>query len=214
MIRCTRVLPGLLAIGVLVACSSDAATGIKGVCDITNPVSRITVDPPSVTLFFRSPPRQSDGIQLRPTAFNRFGTPRTDITFSYSSSNNAIVAVTDSGFVTPLGVGNATVTVSACEEEATVGIVVLPDTGAITVTLATDTIVVGDSVLASARVAAPGGGVVDSAVFSWSAEPASVASVTPTGDTLAVVHALATGTAIISASTDGAAGSASLIVIP
>lgn len=217
MRRSIQVVPALLAFGVLAACSGDFGIGgIKGVCDMTNPVSRITVDPSSITLFFRPPPLQSDGIQLRPTAFSRFGTTRTDIIFSYSSSDSAIVAVTDSGFVTPVGVGNATVTVSACEQVTTAGIVVVPDSGAITVTLASDTVVVGDSVLASARATAPGGGVMDSAaaVFSWSSEPASVAGVTPTGDTLAIVRTLAAGTAIISASTDGTIGSASLVVIP
>lgn len=214
MIRCTRVVAGLLALGMLPACSSDRATGINGLCDVTNPVSSITVKPSSATLYLRSPPRESDSIQLEPTAFGRFGAARTDIQFSYVSSNSAVAAVTDSGLVTPQAIGSATITVSACDEEATVGITVASDIGAITVTLASDTIVVGDSVLVSAQAAAPGGGVLTGVVFSWSANPSTVASVTPVGDTLATVHALSEGTAVVSASTGASTGSASLVVVP
>lgn len=213
MKRCTRLVAGILALGAITACSADLATGIRGLCDVTNPVTRITVNPSAATLFFRTPPQASDGIQLEPTAFGRFGAPRTDITFTYSSSNSAIATVTDSGFVTPQGIGNATITVSACEEDARVGIGVVPDTGLITVTLASDTVAVGDSVLVSARAEAAGGGVLNGVVFSWSTDPATVASVEPAGDTLAVVHALAEGTAVVSASTASGTGTASLVVV-
>jgi hypothetical protein len=137
--RFTWVVPGLLALGVRFACSSGAATGLIDLCDSTNPVTRITVEPSTATLIFRSPPLEGDGIQLHPRALSRFGTPRTDLPFSYSS-DSAVAAVTDSGFVMARGVGSTTVTVSACDEDATVLIVVVSDVDTIDVRLASDTI--------------------------------------------------------------------------
>lgn len=214
MTCCTRFVPALLALGVLVACSSDRATGIDGICDVTNPVSSITVNPPSATLFLRSAPRTSDAIQLEPTAFGRFGAARTDITFKYSSSNSAVATVNDSGVVTALALGNATITVSACDEEASVNVAVVSELESISVALASDTVAIGDSVLVSAQATATGGGVLSGAVFTWTTDPASVASVTAIDDTTAMVHALTEGTVVVSANIGTTSGSAALVVVP
>lgn len=211
--RHTRLLAALLALGALAACSSDRATGNAGICDVTNPVSKITVNPPSATLFSGSPPGQSDTVQLEPTAYGRFGAARTDIHFSYSSSNSAAATVDSSGLVTARGIGNTTITVSACDEKATVDITVVSALESVSVTLASDTVVVGDSALVSAQATASGGGALGGVVFTWSADPASVASVTATDDSTAMVHALAEGTAVITATTGTTSGSATLVVV-
>ncbi|HEY9450649.1 MAG TPA: Ig-like domain-containing protein [Gemmatimonadaceae bacterium] len=211
--RCTRFVPAILALGVMVACSSDLATGNAGICDVTNPVSAITVTPSSATLFFRSPPRVSDTIQLEPTAYGRFGAARTDVPFSYSSSNNAVATVDSSGLVTAQSVGNATITVSSCDEEASVDIAVASAQEAVTVTLASDSILVGDSVIVRAQATEAGGGPLDGVVFTWSIDPDSVASVTVIDDSTALVRALAEGTAIITATTGVVSGSATLAVL-
>ena len=214
MTCCTRFVPALLALGVLAACSSDRATGIDGICDVTNPVSSITVDPPSATLFLRSAPRASDAIQLEPIAYGRFGAARTDIAFKYSSSNSAVATVDGSGVVTAQTIGNTTITVSACDEEASVNIAVVSELESISVALGSDTIAVGDSVLVSAQATATGGGVLSGAVFTWTTDPASVASVTTVDDTTAMVHALTEGTVAVNANIGATSGSAELVVIP
>ena len=214
MTCCTRFVPALLALGVLSACSSDRATGIDGICDVTNPVSSITVDPPSATLFLRSAPRASDAIQLEPIAYGRFGAARTDIAFKYSSSNSAVATVDGSGVVTAQTIGNTTITVSACDEEASVNIAVVSELESISVALGSDTIAVGDSVLVSAQATATGGGVLSGAVFTWTTDPASVASVTTVDDTTAMVHALTEGTVAVNANIGATSGSAELVVIP
>lgn len=214
MIRRIRFVPALVALGVLAACSSDRATGIDGICDVTNPVSSITVNPPSATLFLRSAPRASDAIQLEPTAYGRFGAARSDIAFAYNSSNSAVATVNDSGVVTAQAIGNATITISACDDDASVNIAVVSELESISVALASDTIAVGDSVLVTAQATATGGGVLNGAVFTWTTDPASVASVTALDDTTAVVHALTEGSVLVGASIDATTGSAELVVIP
>jgi uncharacterized protein YjdB len=206
--------PTLLALGAVAACSSDRATGIDGICDVTNPVSRITVTPPSATLFFRSPPRVSDVLQLDATAYGRFGAARTDVPFTFSSSNSAVASVDSSGLVTAHTVGNATITVSSCDEDASVDIAVVSELESINVALPSDTLAVGDSLVVTAQAIAVGGGAIDSVEFSWSSDPASVASVTAIDDTSAMVHALAEGTTIVSASIGTTTGSATLVVTP
>jgi uncharacterized protein YjdB len=205
--------PALLALGLVVACSSDRATGIEGICDVTNPVSSITVDPPSATLFFRESPRVSDEVQLKATAYGRFGAARNDVPFTFRSSNAAVASVDSTGLVTAHAVGSATITVSSCDEDASVIITVTSELESISVAAPKDTLAVGDSVVVTARAIAVGGGVIDGAVFEWSVDPESVAGITVLDDSTAMVRALAEGTATVSAGIGTTTGSATLVVI-
>jgi uncharacterized protein YjdB len=196
------------------ACSSDRATGIDGICDVTNPVSSITVDPPSATLFFRDPPRVSDVLQLEPTAYGRFGAARTDVPFTFSSSNSAVASVDSTGLVTAHTIGNTTIKVSSCDEDASVNIAVVSELESINVVLPSDTLAVGDSMVVTAQAIAVGGGTIGDAVFQWSVDPESVASITVLDDSTVMVNALAEGTATVTAAIGTTAGSGSLVVIP
>jgi uncharacterized protein YjdB len=196
------------------ACSSDRATGIDGICDVTNPVSSITVDPPSATLFFRDPPRVSDVLQLEPTAYGRFGAARTDVPFTFSSSNRAVASVDSTGLVTAHTIGNTTIKVSSCDEDASVNIAVVSELESINVVLPSDTLAVGDSMVVTAQAIAVGGGTIGDAVFEWSVDPESVASMTVLDDSTVMVNALAEGTATVTAAIGTTTGSATLVVIP
>jgi uncharacterized protein YjdB len=208
------LVPVLLALGFVAACSSDRATGIDGICDVTNPVSSITVDPSSATLFFREAPRVSDVLQLEPTAYGRFGAARTDVPFTFSSSNSAVASVDSTGLVTAHTVGNATIKVSSCDEDASVSIAVISELESIDVVLPSDTLVVGDSMVVSAQAIAVGGSTIDDAIFDWSVDPESVASFTVLDDSTILINALAEGTATVSATIGTTTGSATLVVIP
>ncbi|HET7552908.1 MAG TPA: Ig-like domain-containing protein [Gemmatimonadaceae bacterium] len=212
--RHTWLCLALFALGVIAACSSDLATGIRGICDVTNPVSRITVTPSSATLFLRPFPQASDTLRLVPTAFGRFGAARTDVPFSYSSSNPEVATVDDSGVVTPQSDGNTMITVSSCDEEATVNISVTSAQQSVTVTLAADSILVGDSVIAMAHASDAATGPLHGLVFTWSIVPDSIASFTTIDDSTALVTGLAEGTVTVTASTGMIAGSATLVVAP
>jgi len=211
---CTRLVPALFALGFVIACSSDRATGIEGICDVTNPVSTITVDPPSATLFFRSPPRVSDEVLLDPTAYGRFGAARTDVPFTFSSSNSAVASVDSTGLVTAHAIGDASITVSSCDKDASVSVAVISELESINVTAPNDTLTVGDSMVVTAQAIAVGGGAIEGATFDWSVDPESVASITVIDDSTVMVNALAEGTAIVNASIGTTTGSATLVVVP
>lgn len=211
---CTRFVPALVALSFVIACSSDRATGIEGICDVTNPVSEITVNPPSATLFFREPPRVSDVLLLDPVAYGRFGAARSDVPFTFSSSNSAVASVDSTGLVTAHTVGNATITVSSCDEDASVNIAVVSELESINVSLPSDTLAVGDSMVVAAQAIAVGGGAIEGAIFDWSVDPESVASITVLDDSTVMINALAEGTAIVSASIGTTTGSATLVVVP
>jgi uncharacterized protein YjdB len=212
--RCTVSVPALFALGIVVACSSDRATGVDGICDVTNPVSAITVAPSTATLYFRSPPRVSDALQLEPTAYGRFGAARTDVPFTFSSSNSAVAGVDGTGLVTARDLGTATITVSGCDEDASVNVTVVSELDSIDVTAPEDTLVVGDSMLVTARALAAGGGVIDGALFDWTVDQESVAGIAIVDDSTVMVNALAEGTAVVSAKIGATTGSATVVVIP
>lgn len=211
--RCTLSVPALLTLGIVVACSSDRATGIDGICDITNPVSAITLAPSTATLFFRSPPRTSDALQLEPTAYGRFGAARTDVPFTFHSSNSAVASVDGTGLVTAADLGTATITVSGCDEDASMSVTVVSELDSIDVTAPEDTLVVGDSMLVTARALAVGGGVIDGALFDWTVDPESVAGIAVVDDSTVMVSALTEGTAVVSAAIGATTGSATVVVI-
>jgi uncharacterized protein YjdB len=177
-------------------------------------VSSITVDPPSATLFFRDPPRVSDVLQLEPTAYGRFGAARTDVPFTFSSSNSAVASVDSTGLVTAHTIGNTTIKVSSCDEDASVNIAVVSELESINVVLPNDTLVVGDSMVVTAQAIAVGGATIGDAVFEWSVDPESVASMTVLDDSTVMVNALAEGPATVTAAIGTTTGSATLVVIP
>lgn len=205
---------GLAALGAAIACSGDTATGIDGVCDVSNPVSNILVSPGSATLFFRSPPRRSDSVQIAETALNRLGGPRTDVSFKFSSGDTSVAVVTDSGLVRARGVGTTNISVSSCGQTSKVKVTVVSDVASVVVTPALDSLVAGDSLLLSALALNAGGSPVSGVVFSWASSSAQIATVAPTGDSTSIARTTSVGGVSISATGQGATASAQIIVLP
>lgn len=214
MARRSLLALGLVGLSAAIACSGDTETGIAGVCDVSNPVSNILVSPSSAVLFFRSPPRQSDSVQLAHTALDRFGAPRTDVSFKFGSGDTAVAIVTDSGLVRARGVGTTNVSVSSCGQTSKVKVTVVSDVASIVVTPAIDTLVAGDSLLESALARNANGSPLPGVVFSWSSTASQTATVAPIGDSTALVRTALSGSASISATGQGATASAQIVVLP
>ena len=205
---------GLAALGAAIACSGDTATGIDGVCDVSNPVSSILVSPASATLFFRSPPRQSDSVQIGETALNRLGGSRTDVSFKFSSGDTSVAVVTDSGLVRARGVGTTNISVSSCGQTSKVKVTVVSDVASVVVTPGLDSLVAGDSLLLSALALNAGGSPVSGVVFSWASSSTQIATVAPTGDSTSLARTTSAGNVSISATGQGATASAQIVVLP
>lgn len=214
MARRSLLVLGLAGLSAGIACSGDTATGVAGVCDVSNPVSSILVSPTSAVLFFRSPPRQSDSVQLADTALNRLGAPRTDVSFKFGSGDTSVVSVTNAGLVRARGVGTTTVSVSTCDKISRVKVTVVSDVGSVVVTPALDSLVAGDSLLESALALNAGGSPLSGVVFSWSSSATQIATVAPVWDSTAIVRTASAGNVSISATGQGATASAQMVVLP
>jgi alpha-tubulin suppressor-like RCC1 family protein len=214
VIRRSLLVLGLAGLSTAIACSGDTATGVAGVCDVSDPVSSIIVSPVSTVLQFRSPPRQSDSVQIAETALNRLGAARTDVSFKFGSGDTSVVVVTDSGLVRARGVGTTTVSVSSCDKTSKVKVTVVSDVGSAVVTPALDSLVAGDSLLLSALALNGSGSPLSGVVFSWSSSATQIATVAPTGDSTATVRTVSAGNVSISATGQGATASAQIVVLP
>lgn len=214
MVRRSLLALGLAGLSTAIACSGDKATGVDGVCDVSNPVSNILVSPSSAVLFFRSPPRQSDSVQLLRTALDRFGDPRTDVSFKFGSGDTTVAIVSDSGLIRARGVGTTNVSVSSCGQTSKVKVTVVSDVASVVVTPDIDSLVAGDSLLESALARNENGSPLSGVVFSWSSSSVQTATVAPLGDSTAMVHTASSGSASISATGQGATASAQIVVLP
>lgn len=216
MSRCSRLALGFLTIvlGAVEGCSTDSGTQPQAVCDVTNPVSRISVVPSSATVYFRLPVRSTDTLLLTPTAYNRFGGARTDVRFAYSSSDTSVAVVSPTGVLYIVGAGTTSVHITACGQSASAEVTAVPAVATVAVRPTPDTLVAGDSIMLTARAIGHDGAPMSDVVFSWADPPAELVVVRPVSDSTAWVRANGAGLASVTARGEGAGDSASVLVLP
>jgi hypothetical protein len=170
-------------------------------------VARIEVEPASATVLV------GDQQQYTATAYNSSDQVLSGVVFSWSSSDDNIGHVDNSGMATGVAEGTVTITASAGGVNGTATLVVEPldddgDIVRIEVEPASATIRVGDLQQYTATAYDAADQVVPGVVFSWSSSDINIATIDATG--------LATGedegTVTITASADGVNGTATLIV--
>ena len=131
---------------------------------------------------------------------------------SWFTSSASIASVTDSGLVSAVAPGSAVV--SAVSEgvsgQATIGVVPPTPTPIATVTVAVSppSILIGQTAHATATLKDSTGAPIVGRPVTWQSSNSNVAAVAPTGD----VTAVATGTAMISATSEGKSASSALSV--
>ena len=118
---------------------------------------------------------------------------------TWSSADGSVAMVDASGLATAVGNGTATITAAAGSASGTAVAVVMQSADSVTVSPATDTIVIGDTLRLTAEAFDANGRRVEGAEFNWTSSDESVATVNPLG----LVHGIAEGTATIT----GTAGS-------
>lgn len=128
---------------------------------------------------------------------------------SWMSSDASVATVTDAGMVTALGAGAAIITASSEGKSAVATITVsLVPVAAVDVTPVTSNLVVGQTSRLSARLRDASGSTLTGRMITWSSNGSSVATVSSDG----LVTAIATGTATITATSEGRSGSATVNV--
>src|SRR5678815_3811880 len=162
-IRSTLFLMVGLVAGIA-ACDEETVTGVGFTCDVTNPVRDALIGPSGATVLVHSPAQAGDTIQLGVVTTNRFGGQRTDVPVEFSSSNTSIATVDQLGIVHAVAPGTAKIKASACGESSTIEITVIASVATVTVSPASDTVIVGDTATFVARAFGPDGARVPNAV--------------------------------------------------
>jgi uncharacterized protein YjdB len=195
----TGVLPGKAT----VSATSGGKTGAAEVTVTATPVATVVVTPAQPSIL------QGRSVALTAQALNANGQPLTGRTVSWSSSTPTIADVTVSGFVTGVSVGSTVIFASIDGVLGWANVTVVPTpVAAVTVSPATSSVAIGQTVQLTAVTTDASGNTLTGRVVTWSSHQTSIATVTSAG----VVTGVSGGTATITATSEGQAGSATVTV--
>lgn len=214
-IRQMRIAPAVSAVAavLLVACSSDVPTAASLACDVTNPVASVSVSPRYDTVRISVPAQPSDVVQLTGTAYGRAGNVRTDARLSYASLDTSVATVDSTGLVHLRASGSVIIRASACGQSAEATIVAVAHVATVTISPANDTLVSLDSLLLTATVLDPDGKPVTGDTVTWSTSSVGT-SIAATSPAAAMLRTSAAGTTTVTATAEGASGTATVVVLP
>jgi uncharacterized protein YjdB len=187
-----------------ITATSEGKTGSASLTVIPAPVATVvvTLALPSLTL----------GATTTASAVLRDerGATLTGRSVAWSSSTPAVATVDNSGAITTLAVGTTVITASSEGKSATATLTVIPvPVATVTVALAATPVVVGGTTTATAVLRGANGATLSGRAVVWSSSVPSVATVSAAGE----VTAVATGTTVVTATSEGQSGSATLTVI-
>ncbi len=165
-------------------------------------VSSVVVNPAQVTLSV------GQSVTLQPRALDAAGSELGGRTFSFTSSNQGAVSVSQAGVVTALGVGPAIITVSTGGKSAAVQVNGQPAVQFVMVTPAPASVLVGSTTQLTARTLGASGAELTGRPIAWSSENPAIATVDATGR----VTGVAKGTVRINAVSENVVGSVDLEV--
>lgn len=207
----TGVAPGT----VMITARIGAVSGVSTITVVAVPPADVEVTPPDATIAVGSM------IDIAAQALDASGSPLTDQSFTWTSSDDAIATVdptTSDGTTTVTGVAEGTVTITAAtgtvsgaatitvEPPAPVQVEVSPPSATITVGALTQ-------LTAEARDAA--GNPLGGQVFDWISSDPAVATVAPaSSDGMTTVTGVAQGVVTVTATTGMASGSSTITVDP
>lgn len=169
------------------------------------PVASVAVSPDSATLEVGSTR------QFSATARDASGNVLTGRAFTWSSSAAAVAAVDSSGVIRAVAPGSATITATSEGQSAAATVTVVPvPVASITVSPDTATLEPGATLQLEATTRDASGVVLTDRTVTWASSSDAVATV----DAAGAVHAVAAGTASITATSEGVNGSTTIRVVP
>ena len=181
----------------------EGKSGVSSITVSTVPVASVSVSPASANL------QQGQTVQLAATPRDAAGNPLTGRAVSWVSSNSSAATVSGSGLVTGVGGGTATITASSEGHAGTATIVVtaVPVTS-VSVSPASASVPQGQTVQLTATPRDASGNALSGRAVTWTSSNTSVATVTNTGR----VSGVTAGSATITATSEGQAGTAAITV--
>lgn len=162
------------------------------------PVATVEVSPPTPTITV------SNTVQLSATLRDANGAQLTGRTVTWQSSAAGIATVNGSGLVTAVAAGQATITATSEGKSGTATITVqLPPVASITVTPVSPTLGVSQTMQMVATLRDANGVELTGRAVTWETSAAGIATVSGSG----VITGVAAGQAVITARSEGQAGS-------
>jgi len=198
------VVTGVSAGTVSITAMSEGQTGTAAISVLPPPVASVTLSP--------SPGSVAVGatLQLTATLRDAGGNVLTDRTLAWSASN-ARATVDGTGLVSGLSTGAVTITATSEGRTGTAAITVTPPpVASVTVSPATASVTVGETLQLTATLRDAAGNVLTGRTVDWSSSDQARLSVSAAGE----VTGVSEGSATITAGSERAVGSTSVTVVP
>ncbi len=205
-VNASGVVSGVAAGSATITATSEGQSGTSAitVTVATVPVASVTVTPSSATILVGAT------VQLTATPKDSAGNPLSGTTVTWASSGTAVATVSASGLVTGKTAGSATITATAGGKSGTAAVTVAPvPVASVTVAPSSATILVGATVQLTATPKDSAGNLLSGRTVTWSTSVPAVATVSSSG----VVTGVATGSAAITATSEGKNGTSAITVV-
>ena len=196
---------GMATVTVTATDTDGLATGHGFEVGVARPVPTTVVVTPDTVLLTAL----GQEIPLAAEVFDQIGRPLPDAVVSWESGDPAIVTVDSAGMASAAGNGTTSVTATAGEASGGARLTVMQVARSVTVSPATPVVDEGDTLRLNAAALDENGHLVAHAVFAWTSSDTSVARVDDGG----LIAGAREGTATISATVDGEAGTAEITVV-
>jgi uncharacterized protein YjdB len=189
------VVTGIAVGNVRIAASSNGVSGFSAITVIPPSVASVRVTPSSAAITV-------DGtVHMQAATLDAGGNPLTGRTVTWTSDNEGVATVDNTGLVTGVAIGATTITATSEGKRGTAGIAVAAQVAAsISVAPPSVSITVGQTSQLTPTVKDASNAVISGAPVTWSIDNQSIATVSSTG----LVTGLSPGTATVTA-TSGAA---------
>ncbi len=200
-VNVSGLVTGAAAGSATITATSETKSGTSAITITVVPVASVAVSPASASV------SAGQAVQLAATPRDTNGITLSGRVVTWSTSNAAVATVNGSGLVTGVATGSATITATSEGKSGTATVTVngVP-VASVTVSPATASIMVGQTVQLTATPKDANGNVLTGRVVTWTISNAGVATVNGTG----LVTALAAGAAIITAACESANGTAAI----
>jgi trimeric autotransporter adhesin len=202
-VTATGLVTGVAPGSATITATSEGKSGTATVTVNPIPVATVTVAPASVNVI------AGQTTTLVPTLKDAGGNVLTGRVVTWTSSATNVVTVSPSGVLTAVAPGTATVTATSEGKTGVANVTVTPPpVAAVAIAPPASTVAAGQTVTLAATTTDAGGNVLTGRVVTWASSNTAVASVSSVG----VVTGKKTGSATITATSEGKSGTATVTV--